>query len=279
MCAHIDLLPTLADLCAVTIPDAVSVSLDGVSVAGLLTGTTDSCPERPLFFRSGRAAKAKFPGAVRTPKWRAARLRGDWELYDMQADPSQKNDVAPDHPDVLKELAGQYTRWHAEVTRDLVERTPVPVGHPDAVVTGLYTPESFQEGGLEWPNGPGWTTEWLRNWRSTGDRIWWDLDVLHGGEYEVSISYGCPPDQAGSVLRIECGKESLETTISHPFDPAVRRRPDRQSDVNWMQCDFTTRPAGKLSIPAGNQRLTIRALKIPADEVAEFQGLLLKRLD
>jgi arylsulfatase A len=277
LCAHIDVLPTLAELCGVPLP--ANVSLDGVSLAELLTGQADDLAERSLFFHNSRSGLLKYPGAVRTPRWRAARRRSQWELHDMQADPKQQHNVAAEYPHVLDQLEAEYARWYAEVTDGLVDRTPVPVGHPDAVATELRTPESYQEGEFGWPNGPGYTTEWIRAWRSSDDRIWWELDVVQGGRYEVSLVYACEPDQTGSVLRIACGDSSLDATIDQAFAPNVRRRPDRRSDVDWKLCDFTLCPLGDLAIPAGRQRLTVQAVKVAADHVCEFRGLVLRKQD
>ena len=273
-CAHIDLLPTLASFCGIPHPDPGS--LDGIDLVPLLTGTADALAERSLFFHQSRRNRGNYLGAVRTSRWRAERIKNRWQLFDMIADPSQKNDLAEGLPDVLREFAGQHERWLEEVTRDLVGRPPIPVGH--AELTELRTPESFQEGDLGWPNGPGFTTEWIRQWRSKKDRIWWELDVKEEGDYEVSMVYACPASQVGSRLRIECGDATLEANLDTAFEGNLRRRSDRRSDENWMQCDFTTQKLGSIRIPAGRQKLTIRAIEIPAEEVAEFRGLILKQM-
>ncbi len=33
-----------------------------------------------------------------------------WQLFDVKADPAEKNDVAADHPDVVKEVEAGYDR-------------------------------------------------------------------------------------------------------------------------------------------------------------------------
>ena len=36
---------------------------------------------------------------------------GDWELYDMLEDRTETNDIASEHPALVKDLARQYDEW------------------------------------------------------------------------------------------------------------------------------------------------------------------------
>ena len=50
--------------------------------------------------------------AVRSGKWKlVARYPKSWELYDMETDRTELHDLAPQHPDQVKELAEAYDRW------------------------------------------------------------------------------------------------------------------------------------------------------------------------
>ena len=59
-----------------------------------------------------------------TDRWRL--VNGE-ELYDIQKDPGQKNDVAAEHADVVNRLRGEYERWWA----DIGETRDVSADHPD----------------------------------------------------------------------------------------------------------------------------------------------------
>ena len=91
---HIDLLPTLAEICGGTLP--AGVTLDGRSFAPLLKDPAAPWADRFIFVHRGRWAKGKAaaskygPCAVRTQRFR---LVGNKELYDIANDPGEKVNV------------------------------------------------------------------------------------------------------------------------------------------------------------------------------------------
>ncbi len=103
--AHIDVLPTLVDLCGLTVDK--STVFDGVSFKSLLTGS-----EKPKSL--DRTLVESYRGVVMTEQWRLVDGNSRhsrrtpvvprWELYDIQDDPAQKNDVANDHPGLVKQF-------------------------------------------------------------------------------------------------------------------------------------------------------------------------------
>ena len=107
--AHIDVLPTLAELCDLPVP----ADLDGVSLVPLLDG--EEQPERTLFVHSQRVP---YPikwrkSAVMTERWR---LVNQDELYDIQEDPGQENNIAEQFPEVVDELRTAYEQWWDHLT-------------------------------------------------------------------------------------------------------------------------------------------------------------------
>ena len=51
--------------------------------------------------------------AVRVDDWKLVRLggKGSWELYNLKRDRTEKHDLASQHPDRVKELAGKWNDW------------------------------------------------------------------------------------------------------------------------------------------------------------------------
>ncbi len=108
LCAHIDLLPTLEDLCR--IKKTAGPELDGASLRNILYGDKNAMRDRILFVHSQRIAEPRKwrSTAVMTDRWRY--INGK-ELYDINADPGQQHDIAPKHPAVVKKLTQAYEKW------------------------------------------------------------------------------------------------------------------------------------------------------------------------
>jgi arylsulfatase A-like enzyme len=116
--AHIDLFPTLLDLCGVAAPKNLQV--DGASLAPLLKGKTQQWPDRMIFtyhFPNPDNAR-RGPGAVRTQQYRLVITDKGAELYDLLADPRQHQEIAAAHPEVVARLRSAYEAWWQDVMKD-----------------------------------------------------------------------------------------------------------------------------------------------------------------
>ena len=64
--------------------------------------------------------------AVRRENWKLVlKYPGDWELYDMEADRTELNDVSAKYPDMVKELSGLHEDWadrcHVQPWKDILD--------------------------------------------------------------------------------------------------------------------------------------------------------------
>ena len=48
--------------------------------------------------------------------------QGHWALYDLAADPFEKEDLAAEHPDIVGKMATHYEAWWKKVEVVLLER-------------------------------------------------------------------------------------------------------------------------------------------------------------
>ncbi|MCP5120110.1 MAG: hypothetical protein GY953_55645, partial [bacterium] len=103
-----DLLPTLIDFCDLKKP---KFSLDGTSLAGILTGSEKSLPDRKLVIQYRVSGEPWDPAVVLWDKWR---LVGGDELYHVGRDPGQERNVAAAHAEVVQAMAAHYDDWHGE---------------------------------------------------------------------------------------------------------------------------------------------------------------------
>jgi arylsulfatase A-like enzyme len=117
--AHMDLLPTLVDLCALNLPKPVE--FDGTSLKPLLANPRADWPERVLVMGAGgnktgpNAPPPEFGKncAVMTDRWRFV---NDMELYDMTIDAGQRRDIAKESPTAVNPLRAAYQKYWAEVS-------------------------------------------------------------------------------------------------------------------------------------------------------------------
>jgi len=118
LAAHIDLLPTLVELCSLRLPRPAT--FDGASLRPLLQDPKADWPDRSLVLGTPRnnVASAAPPtpwesSAVMTDRWR---LVNRDELYDMPGDPGQKHNLAGQNPDVVDRLRKAYDAYWAGVS-------------------------------------------------------------------------------------------------------------------------------------------------------------------
>lgn len=286
--AHVDLLPTIAELCGVENPK--TLPLDGKSLVPLLNGESSNWPDRMIFARtSGWRSVLSFNEpvvtdlhtlgkTVRTQRWRVVNEGDGWQLYDMSRDPSEKHDVADEHPDLVARLSTAYERWLVDVTRVPIQRPPIPVGYAERPSVELPAPEAYFTGGVHWYNQFGFAHDWLTGWSGVTDRIWWDVDVVHAGVYEVAVQYTCPPEAVGTKLRVECGGDHVDGMLAEAYNPKPRMRPTRDPKKRFIQT-FATQSLGKIEFKEGRQRVTIRSLNAPAGTVCDLKCVRLNRLD
>jgi arylsulfatase len=113
-----DLAPTILELAGIDHPGDVYQGraiepLSGHSFVGLIDGSGDAAPDRVL----GMELFGKR--AVREGRWKIVHMpapwgSGDWQLYDVVADPGEARDLADRHPDVLASLISHWEDYARE---------------------------------------------------------------------------------------------------------------------------------------------------------------------
>ena len=117
--AHLDLFPTFAALAGASIPEGAK--LEGYNLLPLLENPAVPWPDRFLVthvgrWPNGKASEGKYAHvSIRRGVYNIVSQSGPkWELYDLKADPGEKQDLAAERPEVVKGLADVYEQWWAE---------------------------------------------------------------------------------------------------------------------------------------------------------------------
>ena len=207
--AHIDLTPTLLELCGVATPAAVA--FDGRSLAPLLRGGSPDWPDRTLFFQwhRGDTPELNRAFAARSQRYKLIQPLGNGEnapapplgfqLYDMATDPLELRDIAPEQPGIVTTMRRQYEAWFQDVTgrRDYADDGIARIG------LGARQENPVRLTRQDW-RGPqaAWTPAGLGHWQ---------VDVLRAGAYDITLRFA-PLSQSG-IASFALGGTRLEQSI------------------------------------------------------------------
>jgi len=111
MVSALDIFPTAVAAAGGELPEG----RDGVDLLPHLTGAEENVPHEALFWRNGANS------AVRKGRWKLVNLGEGHHvlLYDVLADIGEKNDLAAEHPEVVKELSDLLSAWQSELVEPL----------------------------------------------------------------------------------------------------------------------------------------------------------------
>jgi len=280
--AHIDLFPTIVELCGLPMPK--TLPQDGMSLVPLLKGQADGWPDRMLFtFRSPGGDMSSVRGSVRSQRWRAIKGRKSWELYDMVEDPGQRVNAAQRLPQVLAKLRNAFEAMAKDVTKAGFDPIPTEVGHRGWPLVTLPGHEAFLEPaprqGISYKGRSGWANDWVTNWTDTKAYAWWPVKVVETGRFEVTLMYVCPAENVGAKLRVEIGGRHLTGTVEKVHDPKPIPSPDRVPRGEVYEKTWAPLTLGVVRLDRGETRLVLRALAIPGRQACDIKAVQLRRID
>ncbi len=222
--AHLDIAPTLLEICGVTPPEGIA--MDGRSLLPALeTGTAD-WPERTLFFQSHRGdlPYPRHQCAVRTERWKLVHPSGfgrekfegepKWQLFDMTVDPYEQHDQASQQPQIVADLQRRYDAWFADVSRSRPDnfappRILVGTDHEDPTI---LTRQDWR--GADWrPNDLGY----------------WLIAAENTGQHQVTVRFADAVSEGTVSLQIG------EKVLSQPLKPGTH-------EVSFLEVLLTAGP-------------------------------------
>ena len=209
--AHIDVLPTLAELCEIEVPE--SHQPDGISFAKQLLDS-DAPPHRDhlvVQFQGGASFKhapmAWKDSCVLEKDWR---LMDGKTLYHIAKDPAQRNDVASEQPEVVQRLRAHYLPFWESVSPRM---TPVRID------VGNLTDNPTVLCSQDWylPTGnPPWNFGSIKKLpKTTGP---WMLNVKTPGRYQLTLRQ-LPKEADATIKAAQAKIEIAGQTLTSAVDP------------------------------------------------------------
>ena len=218
--AHIDILPTLAELCGIKRPAGGAPPIDGKSLAPLLRGKEPAWPDRTLFVHSQRIEEVKKGrnNSVMTKRWRLVNNR---ELYDITADPGQSRNIAAMHPAVVRTLNTAYDGWWTSLSGVFNKTVHLTLGNAAEDPANLTCHDWHTN------NGPvPWNHGHIRQGPAANG--YWAVNIEKAGKYEFTLRRW-PAEENKAIgatgARIRIGKLDASQAVA-PGDTATTFRLD-----------------------------------------------------
>lgn len=266
--AHIDLLPTLVELCGLKLPRAVD--FDGRSLGAQLRDAKADVPDRTLFVERQRTFKPeKWVGAVGlTSRWR---LVNNEELYDIKQDSGQTNNVIAEYPDVVANIRKDFETYWAKVSPGDRDRAEFIVGDDRDPETFLHASDWYL------PNPP-WNHAAVAGGSTvSGD---WQIRAARAGMYRFEVRRW--PREANAEL---AGVPEIHKTV----DSWDAQGPKPDLLYGNARTNFKKLPVASVRLTVGEQTNTVAAaegtkqvsfdLKLEADKSYSIKAELLDRSD
>ena len=180
-----DILPTLVELCGLNKPTAVG--FDGISLAPVLQGERDVPEDRMLIMNYSR-----MPGFINYPAphgqtiikkegaavlWKAWRLLESRELYNLDTDPLQQNNVYDQNLEVVRKMEKHLDAWWDGVKED--------VNEPQKIIIGSEKENPSFLTAVDWLDV--FIDQQPQVSRGERKNSYWCLEVAQEGDYEIEL--------------------------------------------------------------------------------------------
>jgi arylsulfatase A-like enzyme len=257
--SSIDLLPTIAEATGLTVP----MGLDGKSLVPVCRG--ERIERAGLFWHYPHyhGAGGKPGGVVRAGDLKLIEFyeTGRQELFDVVKDLGESRNLAGDRPADVARLAQQLADWRQSVNAQMMSPNPQYLPHPPVADGSITLPaRGARVTGTQLRYEPLAHKQTLGYWTQKTDSASWELTPTQAGTYSVEVLQGCGKGSGGAEVEIAVGTAKLTFVVE---------------DTGGFQ-NFVARQVGMLTLAAGRQTLTVRALSKPGVAVMDLRQLVLR---
>jgi hypothetical protein len=187
--AHIDILPTVAEMCGVALP--ADLCCDGRSLLPLMQDPAAAWPSRYLVVQSHRGdVPVRYHHfMIRDDRWKLVHPSGfgkerfsgppRFELYDLKEDVGETRNLASQRGEIVARLKTEYDRWFDDVSST----------RPDN-----YEPPRIVIGSAREPVTVLTRQDWRRQGPPGTNRGIWHVNFQESGAFDFLVDCGSEPD-------------------------------------------------------------------------------------
>jgi arylsulfatase A-like enzyme len=268
--AHIDIAPTLLDLCGISLPDGVK--FDGVSLRPLLEkGDHQGWPDRIIMTDSQNSGPPRkwLTTTVMSERWRLVDGR---QLYDIDADPSQATNVHSKHPEVVARLSAYYDELWADIEPTFKDIAEIPLGDPRAKSVALNYHDCMARHMFWYQDGIRRTGTKIVAQGAKRPAAFWPVNVVADGEYTVELRRW--PKELGAAIHADVppgepvyGRAAQRTTPGVGF-PAVEAILDiGKQRLTEAVSEDDAGVTFRVKLAKGSQRLSARFVGVKGNSL------------
>lgn len=279
--AHIDLFPTIAHAANIEISD--TLQLEGINLFDMIKKPSKLNREIIALEPISEKDLSNIRGinvSLRNQEYRYIyRGKSENELYNLKNDPSSQINLIENERDLSIELNNHIDSLLTDISKYHLGKSPIRIGQKEATKHELFADASYFKGNIQFFKEFGYNSDWLTNWTSVNDSIWWEINSENDTDYEVLIKYTSSKEDFGSKIKVTSGSSETIGEIDQAFDPPFFDVPDRveATGKSSLRKPWETLSLGEIKIKEGRQRIVLQAIHIPNQRVADVRSLILKK--
>ncbi|MCR9252104.1 MAG: arylsulfatase [bacterium] len=266
MSTHLDLLPTILDLTGIERSD---IEYDGISLKSVIENDYDD--DRKFYTHQVIRKFDTIPGAVRTSKYLLALKPDSKELFDLQADPGQTQNIYDKESKLADQLEDDYFTWFKEVTNKGIEPPKIETGHAQVEQILFPAQEIYTRFNLDFYGKEGWSNDYLIHFTDSSIASW-QTNSVSVADYEILIKASGSSNSIGAKLN---GKEVLTKNIESPLSKIKLPSPDKVERGEVYAYQWPEISLGTMTLEPGVNEIGITA---KGAENFELKSLILKKL-
>jgi arylsulfatase A-like enzyme len=250
---HVDVYQTIQELCG--LKAIKTKQQDGVSLAKLLL-KNEPIAERTFFTHVNFSTTPVLPtpSSVHFNQYTLVMDKKQVELYDIEKDPSQKENIADKNPLIVQKMKSDFVNWFTSATKDLnYDRTTIL----SKKSVELPTYEANLTEGVKYKEGHGWVHDWTTQFSNANDNISWNIDCLENVKCSISIEYLSKTPNTTWVLGIQ--DKNYPFSISKVSESKQIPSPDRipRKEVYEME-NWGKQQIGIFELKKGKNKVSLK---------------------